>query len=141
MTRLSTKLLARIKEETTEYGLLKKQIDTLTKRASLIKSDLMEVVEKYGETDSKGHQFLDLPEVVGGYVRLQRQRRVSQGVDEERAAEILKERNLSERCYKMIPVLDEDEILACHYLGLLSQEDLDEMFPKKITYAFVPEKG
>jgi hypothetical protein len=40
-----------------------------------------------------------------------------------------------------MPVLDEDADMACLYEGLLSEEDVDTMFPKKITWAFVPSKS
>ncbi len=31
--------------------------------------------------------------------------------------------------------------MAAHYEGLISEAEIDAMFPKKITYAFVPVKG
>jgi hypothetical protein len=37
----------------------------------------------------------------------------------------------------MVPVLQENEILACVYTGELSESDIDAMFPKKISYAFL----
>ena len=53
------------------------------------------------------------------------------------AETLLKERNIYDKCIKMVPVLQENEILACVYTGELSESDIDKMFPKKISYAFL----
>ena len=37
----------------------------------------------------------------------------------------------------MVPVLDEEEILAARYADLLTDEDIDSMFPAKETFAFL----
>ena len=50
---------------------------------------------------------------------------------------LLKEKNIYDKCIKMVPVLQENEILACVYTGELSESDIDEMFPAKISYAFI----
>lgn len=123
-----------------EFVLLKGQIDDLTSRQNVIKGELTKVLQEEGIEDDKGHLWLDLPYEVGGYRSIQRQRRVSQKLDAERAEELLTDRGLQDRCYKMMPVLDEDEVMACLYEGLLSEEDVDEMFKKTITWAFVPQK-
>ena len=36
----------------------------------------------------------------------------------------------------MVPVLVESEVMACLYDGLLTEEEIDEMFPKSVSYAF-----
>jgi hypothetical protein len=33
-------------------------------------------------------------------------------------------------------MLDEAEVMACLYEGLLAEEDIDAMFTKKVSYAF-----
>lgn len=119
---------------------LKKQIEDLTKLQNDIKTRLVEVLDKYGEPDDKGHIWFDLPEEVDGYKGMQRQRRVSQKLDLDAAMELLEEHNLSDRCVKMVPSLDEDEVMACLYEGLLTETDVDTMFPKTITWAFIPVK-
>lgn len=120
---------------------LKRQIDDLTKEQSVIKTFLSDVVDTEGEPDEKGHLFYPLPEEVDGYKSLQRQRRVSQRLDEDAAQALLKERGLHDRCFELMPVLKEDEVMACLYEGLLSEEDVDTMFPKSVTWAFVPVKS
>lgn len=122
------------------YIHLKKQIDDLSDLQSEIKKKLIAFVETNGETDDKGHVWFDLPEEFEGYKGMQRQRRVSQKLDMDAAQEILDKLGLSDRCVKMVPSLDEDEVMACLYEGLLTEDEIDQMFPKTITWAFVPVK-
>lgn len=123
-----------------EYLTYKKKIDELSKAQSEVKNDLMEVVETQGQEDDKGHLWLELPEEVDGYVSLQRQRRVSQKLDMDAAVALLATKGLADRCIKAVPTVDEDEVMACLYEGKLSEKDIDTMFPKTITWAFVPSK-
>lgn len=122
------------------YVQLKRQVDDLVKEQSVIKTELSALVDSQGEFDARGHRILELPEEVDGYVSLQRQRRVSQRLDEDEAQRILTEKKLTDRCYKLTPVLDEDAVMSCLYEGLLTEEDIDTMFPKTETWAFVPLK-
>jgi hypothetical protein len=123
-----------------EFIGFKKRIDDLTKQQSVIKTELMEVVEQEGIEDDKGHFWLELPEEVDGYVSLQRQRRATQKINPEVALHLLKARGLADRCIKTIEVVDEDEIMACLYEDLLSEKDMDDMLTRTVTWAFVPSK-
>ena len=120
---------------------LKRQIDDLSKEHSLIKTELSELVDTQGEVDDKGHKWIQLPEEIEGYKALQRQRKVSRRINEEAARKLLVEKKLSSRCYKSVPVLDEDEIMSCLYEGLLTEEEIDQIFPSTISWAFVPSKA
>jgi hypothetical protein len=123
-----------------EFIYLKGQIDDLTKRQSVIKAVLSELVENEGEVDDKGHVWFELPQEIDGYVSMQRQKRISQKLDADAAEELLRQKQLYDRCFRMMPVLDEDEVMACLYEGLLTEDEIDAMFPKSITWAFVPSK-
>lgn len=120
---------------------LKNRIDDLSKEQSVLKTELSDLVDVDGEPDEKGHIWLPLPEEVDGYTSLQKQRRVSQKLDQDEAEKILKEKGLYERCYKMVPVLDEAEVMACLYEELITEEEIDTMFPKAVSYAFIPSKA
>lgn len=122
-----------------EYLELKREIDRLKSRQDAIKPTMMAALEQV-VPDEDGHCFIELREEVVGYRGFQRQRRVSIGVDEDSATEILTERGLLERCMPPKPSLDEDEVMAAVFEGLLSEDDLDVIFPKKVTYALVPKK-
>lgn len=124
-----------------EFVTLRRRIDDMTKQQSAIKSELSELVETEGEPDEKGNLWLRLPHEVDGFTALQRQRKVSQSLDEDVATELLKTKGLYDRCYTMLPVLKEDEVMACLYEGLLTEEEVDSMFPKKVTWAFLTSKA
>jgi hypothetical protein len=124
-----------------QYVNLKRRIDDLTKEQSVLKTELSDLVDKQGETDDKGHVWLPLPEEVDGVVSLKRERRVSQSLDMDAAILILTQKGLADRCIKPIPTVAEDEVMAALYEGKLTEEDVDAMFPKKITWAFITSKS
>lgn len=123
-----------------EYVLLKKNIDDLTARQNVIKKELMDFVDGFGLEDDKGHKWYDMPEY-GGYNGMQKQRRVSQSIDQDAAEAILTDKGLFDRCFETKPVLNEQSVMECVYEGILTEEDVDAMFPKKITNAFVLKKA
>ncbi len=124
-----------------QFVTLKRQIDDLSKEQSILKTFLSDLVDTEGEADDKGNLWLQLDEEVDGYRALQRQRRVSQKLDPEAAETLLKAKGLDTRCYQLLPVLDEDAVMSCLYEGLLTEEEVDAMFPKSIVWAFVPSKS
>lgn len=123
-----------------EYSGTRSQGELIRARETELKKRLSTIVEEHGEEDEKGHLWLELPEATGGYQSLKRERRVHTGLDEDKAERILAAAGLTERCYRMEPVLDQDEIMAALYEGLLTEAQIDEMYPQKISYAFVPVK-
>jgi hypothetical protein len=124
-----------------EFISLRSRIDDMSKQRDSIKADLSELVDTVGEPDEKGNLWLRLPHEVDGFTSLQRQRKVSQSLDEDTAVELLKAKGLYDRCYAMLPVLKEDEVMACLYEGLITEEEVDKMFPKKVSYAFLTSKA
>lgn len=140
MARVSTKSRARqpmddLGREVMEYQVLKQQIDDLDKRAKVLRDSLMESAKILGESDDKGHLWMELDEEINGVRAVLAERRVSQSLNEERAQQILEERGLLERCTKMVRVVDHDEVMACLYDELVTETDVDEMFDNKITWA------
>lgn len=124
-----------------KYVTLRSRIEDLTKEQSSLKTELSALVDDQGTPDEKGHLWYSLPEEVDGYTSLQRQRRVTQKLDEDEARRTLSAKGLFDRCYKMVPVLDESEVMACLYEGSLTEEEIDAMFPKSVSYAFIPSKS
>lgn len=124
-----------------EFISYKKQIEKLTKAQDVLKKELMKSVEELGEVDDQGHQWIHLPEEVDGYAALQRQRRVSQGLDMDAATAILKSKGLYDKCVEMVPMIQEDAVMGALYLGELTEDDVDKIFPKTITWAFVPKRA
>jgi hypothetical protein len=125
---------------------LRVQREALEEREEELKKQLKAHVEAAGYEDDKGHGWLDLdePVTVEGYgtvPKLKRERRVAQSVDEDTAERILKAKGIYDDCTATVVVLDEAEIRKAHFKGLLSDADIDAIFPSKITYAFLPQKA
>jgi len=129
-----------IVEKFRDFVHYKSRIDTLSKEQNLIKEELNQYVIENGVEDDRGHINFELPEEVDGFKRLQRQRKVSLGLDMDAAILILTKKGLAERCIKAVPTVAEDEVMAALYEGKLTEEDIDAMFPKKISWAFIPKK-
>lgn len=119
--------------EAKQYLALKEQIKFLSDRQSEIKKRLNEAVQELGEVDGRGHITLELDEDI----KITNQRRVSKSLNMETADKLLEERGIKEDCIIMIPTVSEDAIMAAFYKGQLSEEDIDAMFPAKVSYAFV----
>ena len=122
------------------YLRMKQVIADLTKEANEIRDGLSRRVEEKGNTDDSGSFWLPLDDEIEGFTSLKRERRVSRSVDEESAERILREEGLYERCYDTVPVLNQDEVMACLIEDLLTDEQVEEMFPSKVSWAFVPKK-
>lgn len=120
-----------------QYVSLKDEINLLTNRQKEIKTRLVDLLKEFGEVDSKGHVVLDVDDKVTGVSKITHQRKVSKNLDMDVAEKILAEKGLTERCVKMVPSLDEAEIMASFYRGELTEEDIDSMFPAKVSYAFI----
>ena len=124
-----------------ENVLLKERIDELTILQNDVKKQLKQAIEELGETDDRGHVGVEIEDDVTGIRKVMHQRRVSKNLDIELAEIVLKEKGIHERCLTMVPVLNEDEIMAAYYENLITEADIDKMFPSKITWALVLSKS
>lgn len=123
------------------YIHLKNEIKDRSVEADRLKPKLMAFLEENGEEDSEGSFWMDLPTEVEGVVSLKRERRVAQTVNADRTLTVLQDKGLEKRCYRMEPVLDQDEVMKAVAEGLISDEELAEMFPPKVTWALVQAKS
>jgi len=123
-------------EDVKQFTVLKDQITQLTERQTIIKKRLTETIEEFGAEDEKGHIVLKYNEDQ----QIMKQRRVSKNLDLAAAEIILNKKGIKDTCIKMIPTLDESAIMAAFYNGHLSEEDIDTMFPSKVSYAFIVGK-
>lgn len=122
------------------YRFIKDTMKSLTQDANKLRDELAQVVERYGESDGDGHVWVDLGDEVEGVSALKRERRVTTRLDEDEAERRLAAAGLTQRCIKMVPVVDQDEVMAALYEGLLTEDDIDAMFPKTVSWAFVTGK-
>ena len=129
-------LIARTKK----YAFLKSQLDYFEKEQKALRALLFENLDEIGEEDDKGNVVIELPEEVEGYSSVVKQRRVSRKIDEARAEEIIAEHELEDVLYKTIRVVDEDALMAALYEDVLTEEEVDEMYPQSITWALVLKK-
>lgn len=121
-----------VKQTLRQYLALKEETDLLVTRSNELKKRLTEDVEALGKVDDRGHIILEIDNV-----KLTKQRKVSKPLDIDIATALLKEKNIYEKCVEMVPVLQDNEILACVYTGELTESDIDTMFPAKVSYAFL----
>jgi hypothetical protein len=129
--------LENIKPTLRQFLALKAEAELITNRVNDLKKILIEEVENYGEEGMNGHIYLNIDDEIKGSLTLTKQRKVSNPLDIEIAEKLLEERGIKNECIKMIPTLDDSAIMAAHYTGKLSEEDIDAMFPAKVSWAFI----
>lgn len=128
-------------KDAAEYIRLKIEADRIKKRQAELKPRIFDYLVDVGEVDDDGHITVGLDDDIDGYQGLQRQRRIKTLVDEEVAEKLLKERGLWERCVEMVPQIQEDAVLACRFEDLLTEEEVEAIFPAQISYALVVKRA
>jgi hypothetical protein len=113
-----------------------------------LKKALLEYLEHNGVLRDGGHRSLELdppfdyqsykggkpqPKRVTG---IDRQKRSSEVLNEDRTMALLKELNLVDQCTEVIVVLNEDAVLAANYEGKISDEQLKTLYDGSDSYAF-----
>jgi hypothetical protein len=116
-------------------------MDALEKRSKELREKILAVVDVDGYEDDKGNILYELDTPIDGVIRLEKQRRATRKLDEDKAEEIIEAKGLSDKVYKMVRVIDEDALMAAHYEGEITEEEIDEMFPVSIVWALrTPKK-
>jgi len=133
--------IADIVELVRQNAVLKDRVDSTTSIQNEIKNKLRDGIKELGEEDDQGHIVIEINDEVTGIRRVMQQRKVSKSLDMSIAEDILREKGLYESCVTMVPVLDEEAIMAAYYEGTVTEEDIDKMFPAKIGWALVMSKS
>lgn len=124
-----------------EYVRIKESIDSLEKRSKELREKILAVVDVDGFEDDKGNIIYDLDTPIDGVVRLEKQRRATRKLDDQKAEEIIENKGIADKVYKMVRVIDEDALMAAHYEGEITEEEIDEMFPVTVVWALrTPKK-
>jgi hypothetical protein len=131
-----TDLISRTKK----YAFLKSQLDYLEKEQKALREELFEFLDGEGEIDDKGNIMVQLPQEVEGFNSIIKQRRVTRKVDELKAEEIITSHGLEDSLYKTVRVVDEDALMAALYEEVLTEDEVDEMYPPKVVWALVLKK-
>lgn len=118
-----------------EYLQVKNTAEMLDARKEDLRKNLFSHLEGSGEIDDKGNYFIELPQAIDGIVRLEKQKRTIRKLDEQTAEEILKDNGLEDEIYETVRVVNEDKLMAAYYEGKISEDELERMFPAKISWA------
>lgn len=124
-----------IKDNVRQFIMLRDQIDLLTKRQSEIKKRLTDSLGD-APADEKGHRTVEFNDGSNSF-KATKQRRVTKPLDMDAAEKILTDKGIKNTCIKMVPTLDEAAIMSAFYEGYLTEEDIDTMFPQKVSYALI----
>jgi len=124
-----------------EFLRTKELLQDLEKKNKELRDKLMEKIDEDGLEDDKGNVLFEFEQPVDGCVRLEKQRRTSRKLDEEKAEELITKYSLEDDVYKYVRVVDEDALMASYYEDKITEEELDEMFPVVVTWALrTPKK-
>lgn len=121
-----------------EYIQVKNTADLLEERQKQLRASIFEKLDTDAEIDDKGNLFIELEQPIDGVVRIEKQRRTSRKVDELAAEEILT--GDLEEVYETIRVVSEDKLMAAYYEGKLTENDLERIYPAKVTWALTTKK-
>lgn len=124
-----------------EYIKLSASIEALDERKKELRNDLISLIDEDGYEDDKGNIQYEFSQPIEGVIRLEKQRRATRKLDEEKAEEVIEAAGIGEEVYKMVRVIDEDALMAQYYEGKITEEQIDEMFPTTIVWALrTPKK-
>lgn len=118
-----------------EYIKLKQAVEQMESRAAELRTVLFQELDQEGYEDDKGNIIIDLESEVDGVFRLEKQRRNSRKLNEAKAEEILEELGLTDQVFELKPVLNEDALMAAFYEEKITEDQLDEIYPVKVTWA------
>ena len=133
--------LDNLRQEVQQYVTLKEDVSHIEDRVETLRKRILATVEELGTPNEKGSLVLPINDVKSNTGNVVKQRRVSKVFDESKADELLKEKGLFETVTKTITVLDQDAVMAAYYDGKLTDEDIETMFPEKVSWALILEKN
>jgi hypothetical protein len=133
--------LDNLRQEVQQYVTLKEDVSHIEDRVATLRKRILATVEELGTPNEKGSLVLPINDVKSNTGNVVKQRRVSKVFDESKADELLKEKGLFETVTKTITVLDQDAVMAAYYDGKLTDEDIETMFPEKVSWALILEKN
>jgi hypothetical protein len=123
-----------------EYLHMKNEIDEATKRQKELKPTIIEYIEEHTEPDDAGHSVLMFDDDIEGFVGWQWQRKTNFGIDVDAAVEICNEAGITEECILMVPEVNEPAVMGFLASGVLTDQQVAAIFPKKITRALVAKR-
>jgi hypothetical protein len=129
-----------VRDEVDRWYAVKRQSALITKQLDKGKEEIKKLVARYGTVQPEsGSRVLDLGQPVGErkICKLKYQRSVTQGFNEQACREILEAKGLWDEMIEMVPQLDQSRINAAFFDRKITQEELDQMFPQRISHSLV----
>lgn len=123
-----------------EYLKIKRDIDGLEKRRKELYPSVMDYLDNEGFEDNSGNRVLDVDPKITGFSRVEKVLRTSRPLDQEVAIELIESKGLHAEAYEMVEVLNEQKIMELMQDGRLTADEVDSMYPVKVTYALTPKK-
>lgn len=140
-TQVNPFVFLKTKQETAfatalEFGMLNAQEKLLKARKESLRMPVEELVTGQGVETPEGHRVIS-----DDYVEITLQRKTSPSFNSVMAEEILKKKGLMETCSVTQVIetvtLDEDKIREAYEAGLITAQELDEMFTEKVSTALI----
>jgi hypothetical protein len=132
--------LPSVRQLVDQWYAFRRQAATLGEKVEIQKAKLKKMVERHGTVDpTTGSIFLELDEPVSDrkIFTLKNQCRTSTSLNADKAERILRRKGIWQDVLKTIEVPDTDKIYAAYYDKQITEDELDQMFPKSTNYAFI----
>jgi hypothetical protein len=143
---VSRRTSASIARKASQFLFLRNEEKVIRTRKEQERDAIKQWMQNNAETDHEGHQYFYLPETVniGGekFNKLKNERKVSRYISEEKLIELAEEKGVRDRVVKVIEieVVDQDELYVLNQEGIISDEELDNVFEEDVKFALVPVK-
>jgi hypothetical protein len=118
-----------------EYLRLRDSISFMETRKKELHAKIFAQIESEGEETSSGSVSLYLDAPIGEVARVQKTRRTKRVLDETVADAIIEATGIGDDVYEMKRVINEGALMSALYEEKITEEQLDEMFPVKVTWA------
>lgn len=161
--------LAQVIEHATTFAALAAQGTVLARKTDVEKGVLRQALDSpLATVDEKGNRWIEFDEPIRSLKGLKHERRSKKEIDSERAEKILTDKGVYDDCVEVSVSIDsdkielvyaalrkagiydevvntsesylsEDKIMQKWSAGVLTDDDVDDMFTENVTWAFVPQ--
>ncbi|MCC3766027.1 hypothetical protein [Streptomyces sp. UNOC14_S4] len=132
---------AAFRRKAARWALVRSQIEAQTRILDDLKRSLSANLQEFGIRDDNGSYIIDLGttyEVSGKpFTALKLECSRQRTADEDVAERIALEKNLLDRLFPHRRVFDPQEVHVLLQEDLLTEDEVDEIFPEEISYRFV----
>lgn len=128
-----------VSEKFRQWATRKALVEFETSQMNRLRDELMEIVIARGDQDEKGNTHFSLSEsvIVGDkeFKGIKREARTITTLNKERAIDLARTKGLH-KVVVLVPEVDQDELYAAYQRGEISEEEVDDCFDVKKTFAF-----